>query len=112
MQADRTGSAGQNQKRRLEGVVGRMFVAQRPPTNAEDERPVTTDQRPKRLMIPSDECAEQEGVGLGVRRLAAEAPDESIGKVRHGGPRGRDTGYSVMPGATKTAHHFSFTVQE
>src|SRR5262245_51020084 len=45
------GLADQQQKRRLEGVLGILSVPQQPPTNAENHRPITPHQDGKCLLV-------------------------------------------------------------
>ena len=80
---DRAGLAGQDEERRLEGVLGVVRVAEDAPADGQDHRPVPRHQgRERRLVAPGDEPPEQRGVG----RPATAPPAKSRPICRRASP--------------------------
>src|SRR5581483_358097 len=99
--------AGQHQERRLEGVLGEVGVADRPPAHPQHHHPVPPDQRRERGLVPlGGEPAEQ-----GAVVLAGEHAGQSQRQADAGGhrdiPRGRHPPYHVRP-RREVLSHFGF----
>ena len=62
--ADRPGFSGEDKKRRLEGILRILFVAEQPPAQAEDHSPVALHEHGERQPVPtSGELLDQSRVG-------------------------------------------------
>jgi hypothetical protein len=73
--------AGEDQERGLEGILGRVPVAEDPPTHAEDHRAVTPQQGCERAFLPirresGQQLAVGESLGAGARGDLADVAND------------------------------------
>jgi hypothetical protein len=91
--SDGAGAAGQDEERRLEGVLGQVGVGQQAAADAPDQRPVPGDQRGEGgLLAVAGEAVEQGGVG---GRAGGGRGGQPSQVVEQGGGRG---GHAALSG--------------
>jgi hypothetical protein len=106
------GLASQEEERRLKGVLGRMNIAEQPPGDAEDHRPVPPDElRKGDLVAVVDEPGEQRGVGpfRGGGTTPANVTDdgnELVNSQVRGPPGGSPLPLSYCPEAPRRVQDF------